>query len=64
MIVTKNNVTRDIKESQVEEYLAAGWSQAGAKKDLDVAVKSIKPTAQATAAVIEAIGDNLDNQGD
>ena len=64
MIVTKNDITRDINPLQVEEYLAAGWKQAGAKKELDVAVKSIKPTAQATAAVIEAIGDNLDNQGD
>jgi len=64
MIVTKNNITRDIKQSQVEEYLAAGWKQPGAKV-LDVTVKGSKQTAQATAAVIEATGDaNTDNQGD
>jgi hypothetical protein len=66
-ILVKGDIHRDVKESKVAGYLAAGWHQPGAKKqekNLDLDAIRTKPTANATAAVIPAVGDNLDNQGD
>ena len=66
-ILVKDDITRDVRQSKVARYLAAGWQQLGAKKqekNLDVIAKNNPPTANATAAVIPAVGDNLDNQGD
>jgi hypothetical protein len=59
MKVYKENIVREIDDSKLENYLAAGWSRDEVKAE----VIKLKPAAKSKGAV-QADPDNAIQQGD
>jgi hypothetical protein len=60
--VYRNNMVRQVKESRLEEYLAAGWSTQ--PQDLAEEIITLKPTAKVRAAVKPAEDSAIDDKGE
>lgn len=64
MILYKNGLIRDVKESRIEEYIAAGWSKAQVNEPPAVVeadeVINLKPPARVKAAAKKADDDAIE----
>ena len=68
MILYKNGLIRDVKESRIEEYIAAGWSKAQVNEAPAVVeadeVINLKPPARVKAAAKKADDNAIEEQGE
>lgn len=62
--VYKGDVSRQIQDNRLEEYLKAGWQQSAEKKELVKEAAIPKPTIEAKAIVISTIGDANDKENE
>jgi hypothetical protein len=62
MKVTKNQIERTIKPSQLQEYLGAGWIQLPQEQAEDVI--NLKPPARVKSAVKDDIDKSIDIKGE
>jgi hypothetical protein len=56
------NISRNIRDSELEKYLAAGWSQSSQTQAEEQIV--LKPPARVKAAVKEADDDAIISKGE